>query len=74
MEMYFCNSCAMPLEKVNSSHCCAYCSDEQGNLKPREEVKRGVAQWLESWAPEKTGVDFLARAEAYLHAMPAWNK
>lgn len=72
MEMHFCHSCGMPLEN-NSSVFCTYCADEKGNLKSRAEVVQGIAGWLESWAPKKTGVDFVKRAEAYMGAMPAWN-
>ena len=50
---------------------CEYCTDESGALKPREEVREGLAAWLSSFAPEKSA-DFRARADHYMAAMPAW--
>lgn len=69
-----CQSCGMPLSpemKRNESYC-IYCSDESGSLRSREEVKAGIAQWLEGFAPEVEGVNFSERAEKYLQSMPTW--
>ena len=72
----FCHSCGMPLmgeaEKTARGDFCQYCADEAGNLYPKEMVKKGISEFLASWAPTKEGVDFGARAEAYMNAMPAW--
>lgn len=72
----FCHSCGMPLEgemgKTARGNFCRYCTDESGNLYPKEAVKKGISEFLASWAIEKEGVDFGARAEAYMKAMPAW--
>ena len=62
-----CQSCGMPAE----GQYCEYCTDESGALKPREEVREGLAAWLSSFAPEKSA-DFRARADHYMAAMPAW--
>jgi hypothetical protein len=51
---------------------CQYCVDEQGNLKLKEEITKGIAGWLQSWSPESKDVDFMKRAESYMKAMPAW--
>ncbi len=51
---------------------CQYCSDEQGNLKKREEVQFGIAQWLKQWGPNLDDSTALKRADAYMQAMPAW--
>jgi len=49
----YCYSCSMPLNnpevKGQSDIYCKYCSDEAGNLKPREEIKQGIASWLLTW-------------------------
>lgn len=76
MNLIYCHSCGMPLtgevaEKARGNYC-QYCSDEQGNLYPKEAVKKGIAEFLSSWAPEKEGTDFAKRAEMYMKAMPAW--
>jgi len=51
---------------------CRYCSDETGNLKSREEIKRGIAMWLKSWQEGITEEQALERAEHFMRAMPAW--
>jgi hypothetical protein len=71
-----CYSCGMPFageegQKARGNYC-QYCSDEQGNLLPKEQVQQGIAQWLKSWAPEGDNADFQKRAEYYMLAMPAW--
>ena len=71
----YCNSCGMPLSPETgreNSDFCKFCTDEAGNLYPREVVQKGIAKFLASWAPEKERVDFEARAAHYMDAMPAW--
>ena len=71
----FCHSCAAPLSgefKGLAENYCKYCSDEHGSLKSREEVRRGVAEWFKGWQPDLDDEKALARADAYLDAMPAW--
>ncbi len=72
----FCFSCGMPLSmpgaKGVSEDYCAYCTDSKGNLKSQDEVKAGLAQWLQQW---QAGIDqgkALERAAHYMKAMPAW--
>lgn len=76
MEMKFCQSCGIILDgniaKEAKSGFCTWCVDEQGNLKPKEAVQAGVAEWLKSFAPADGKADFMKRAENYLNAMPAW--
>ena len=75
-QMSFCLSCSKPIDlstgQQKSKDYCEYCSDEHGVLKSREEVQQGIAFWLESWAPEKKGIDFLQRADYYMKSLPAW--
>lgn len=72
----FCQSCGMPIsdetKNPSSEEYCKYCADEKGRLGPREAVQAGIVQWLQMFAPEKEGVDFMKRADNYLKAMPAW--
>ncbi len=72
----FCHSCAAPLGipdfKGPADDYCKYCSDEAGNLKSREEVQNGIAQWLKSWQPGLDDTKAMARAADYMKAMPAW--
>ena len=62
----------MPLGAETAGNYCQYCVDESGALKPYEEVRAGIAQWLSSWTPETVTQDPTARAAAYMKAMPAW--
>ena len=75
--MNMCYSCGMPLTGEAADRArgnlCEYCSDDAGNLKPREEVVFGIAQWLKSWSPETQEDEFIKRASSYMDAMPAWQ-
>lgn len=72
----YCHSCTMPLDmpeaKGPSDTYCKHCTDGSGNLRPREEVKRGIASWLKSWQTDVTEQQALKRAEHFMRAMPAW--
>ncbi len=70
----FCYSCGMPIPKEQQArgNYCQYCSDEAGNLYPRELVQKGIADWLKSFAPANGAPDFMGRAAQYMKAMPAW--
>ena len=75
--MEYCHACAMPLagEEAGKSknNLCQYCSDEKGNLVPREQAVQGIAGWLKSWSPPASEEEFQRRAKAYMDAMPAWQ-
>jgi hypothetical protein len=75
MEKY-CNSCGMPISGQDGrdfrGSFCNYCSDENGNVYPRELVQKGIADWLKQMTPDNISTDFMKRAEYYLKAMPAW--
>jgi len=72
----FCHSCLAPLSipdfKGPAEDYCKHCTDEQGNLKPREEVRQGVAMWLAGWQPGIDQAIALQRADLFMQAMPAW--
>jgi hypothetical protein len=72
----FCHSCSAPLNapgfKGPSDTFCRNCTDEQGILKSKEEIHKGMAGWLKSWQPgidDKTAAE---RATHFMKAMPAW--
>ena len=71
----FCLSCGMPLEgqdlRGEAEKFCRHCTDEEGNVRAREEVKQGLANWIMKWqnVDHETAVK---RAEHYMKAMPAW--
>ncbi len=72
----FCYSCSAPLEmsefKGPSENYCKYCTDEQGNLKSRDEIKTGIVEWLKTWQPGLDQEKAQVRAEYFMKAMPAW--
>lgn len=72
----YCHSCGGPLAdpslKGPTDVFCRYCADPQGNLRPQEQIRQGIAQWLKSWQPGITDEEARARAGHYMRAMPAW--
>lgn len=72
----FCQSCGVPLAMPEmqgpAENYCKYCSDEQGNLKSKDEVQWGISEWLKTWQPGLTPEKALSRAAHYMKAMPAW--
>jgi hypothetical protein len=70
----FCHSCTAPLSgeyKGPSDKYCKYCTDDAGNLKPREEIREGLAQWMTGW--QGTTIEVARkRAEYFMKALPAW--
>ncbi len=71
----FCLSCGMPLSapdaKGLSEKYCKHCTDDDGDIKAREEILQGMAFWIGKWqhVDEATA---LKRAEHYMQAMPEW--
>ena len=72
----YCRSCAAPLEEEHnkgaSDRYCRYCSDEQGRLKPRQEVEQILARWLKHGQGDLTSEEATRRARLFMEAMPAW--
>jgi hypothetical protein len=72
----FCQSCgaplAMPEMQGPAENYCKYCTDEQGQLKARDEVQGGIAEWLKTWQAGLTPEKARSRAAHYMKAMPAW--
>jgi Putative zinc ribbon domain len=72
----FCHSCTMPLTPDTtgpSANYCKHCTDEDGKLRPRNEVKQGIASWFQSWQGKISHQQALERAEHFMQAMPAWT-
>ncbi len=61
----------MPDAKGLSETHCKHCTDDEGNLKAREDIRQGMAHWIAQWqkVDEATA---LKRAEHYMRAMPEW--
>lgn len=77
MEGRFCHSCLAPLDDehnagVSDIYCC-YCSDEKGNLLPREEVLLVMTEWFMYWQKGLIESEARRRADLYMRSMPAWN-
>jgi len=73
--MKMCLSCGAPLSEEFAGPTetfCKYCTDADGNLKTREEVKQGIAFWLKEWQPNLSDDKALDRADFYMKAMPEW--
>lgn len=72
----YCYSCSAPLAnpdfKGPAENYCKYCTDEEGNLKSRDEVKMGIVEWLKMWQPDLNQEKAIERAESFMKAMPAW--
>ncbi len=72
----FCHSCTAPLNmpefKGPAENYCKYCTDESGNLKPREVIHKGIADWFKSWQPDLDDQKASKRAADFMNAMPAW--
>ncbi len=70
-----CESCSAPLLsdfKGPSDRYCVYCTDEKGNLKPPQEVQKGIAKWVKSWQEGISDEQAITRAGYFMKAMPAW--
>ena len=75
MEMKYCQSCVIPLTPETSgvsSEYCNNCTDLTGNLKSKEMIKEGLAQFLMMVDPCISHSVAEKRAEHYMNAMPAW--
>ena len=75
-----CQSCGMPMDKpedhgggdVNSLYC-RYCTDEQGKLMPREQVRAKMIQfYLQKQGKDQTEAEKLT--DQLMGTMPAWKR
>lgn len=73
--MTHCFSCGAAVKdaSVKEKAYCEYCTDENGDLKSKEEIRNGIAGWLTAWAVDAIDEqEALRRAELYMLSMPAW--
>ncbi len=72
----FCYSCCAPLDMPDfqgpAENYCKHCTDEKGNLKSFDEVKKAVSEWFKMWQPNLNEEKAETRASIYLKSMPAW--
>jgi len=73
-----CRSCAASLNEVinqgaSDQYCCA-CSDENGRLRPRAEVRDVLARWMTFWQGPMPPEEASRRADLLMRAMPAWSE
>ncbi len=75
-----CESCGMPMKNVElrggkkeECKCCVHCCDEEGNLKSKEDVKKGMINYyVEHEGKSKEEAEKLV--DEYMTKMPAWKE
>lgn len=72
-----CQSCSASLDDgVHggvSDRYCRFCADEQGRLRPREQVQGILARWLQDWQEGLPEPEAKRRAASFMRSMPAWS-
>ncbi len=59
--------------KNENNESCVYCSDSDGNLKPRNEVREGmIAFWMQRENVDRPSAE--KNVDKYMAKMPAWKK
>ncbi|MEZ4648350.1 MAG: hypothetical protein R3E97_06080 [Candidatus Eisenbacteria bacterium] len=69
-----CQSCSVSLNDYGgvSDHYCRYCSDEDGTLRPLEEVQADIRRWMLRWQKGADESNIDERVRHFMRAMPAW--
>ena len=74
-----CESCGMPMTKKEDfgaqdtkNKYCRYCTDAEGKLKSREEVRKGWIEFAKSTG--KTQEESESYVDSQMEKMPAWKK
>lgn len=77
VSIHQCQSCSASLDDgVHggvSDRYCRFCSDEQGQLRPREQVQGILARWLQGWQEGLSDTEATQRAASFMRTMPAWS-
>lgn len=72
----FCRSCMASLSDQHnqgaSHQFCRWCSDEEGRLRPEDEVHQILTNWFMNWQKGTTKAQAAERARHYMLSMPAW--
>jgi len=80
VNMKKCESCGMEMEakedfgggKEDNKYC-VYCTDKEGNLKSREEVREGMINfYMKSKGMEREAAEKFV--DEYMKTMPAWKE
>jgi len=73
--MTHCYSCGAAVKDATAKEkaYCEYCTDENGDLKGKEEIRNGIAGWLTAWAVDSiSDEEATRRADLYMQSMPEW--
>lgn len=72
-----CESCGLPMDhpedyggQIPGNKYCKYCTDSEGKLKTREEVRNGMINLMKS----KGEKDAEKLVDKYMKKMPAWSE
>ena len=76
----YCISCGMDMSKPEEfgggkvcNKSCVYCSDTEGNLKPRNEVREGMIHfWMQREKIDRAAAE--KNVDEYMAKMLAWKK
>ncbi|HGY90937.1 MAG TPA: hypothetical protein ENK43_07180 [Planctomycetes bacterium] len=72
--MSTCQSCGMPLTDAKPGQMyCSYCTDDNGNLKPYEEILEGTIQGYFMGMQNMERPQAEVAAKEHLSKMPAWS-
>ncbi|MFX1262755.1 MAG: zinc ribbon domain-containing protein [Promethearchaeota archaeon] len=74
-----CESCGMTMTKAEEfgggklgNKTCVYCSDGEGNLKPRNEVREGMINfWMQRENIDRSTAE--KKTDEYMSIQPAWK-
>jgi hypothetical protein len=73
-----CQSCSVTLDEHHvletTDRYCRFCSEPDGRLKPRAEVRRLIAGWFARWQRGVLPEEAQRRAEFFMRSMPAWTR
>ena len=72
--MKHCESCTAPLPEFQgkSDRYCKVCTNENGELNPRDEVMQAIARWFKNWQIGISDEQAKKRSAHFMNAMPAW--
>ncbi|MEC4725322.1 hypothetical protein HWQ46_07160 [Shewanella sp. D64] len=70
IEMH-CGSCGMVID--HEGEYCQYCVDDNGSLKPYEEVFAKMERWLARVEPTLSLEQIAQKTRNYMATMPAWR-
>ena len=72
-----CESCGLPMEnpedhggQIPGNRYCKFCTDAEGNLKSRDQVRNGMINLMKS----KGEKDAERLVDQYMQKMPAWSE